>query len=289
MTAVPIHVLDALDMLNGHARAFGSGSRAIYAYKTLAALNLAEAGDLAARPVFVDAPCRSCDGSGLFRHYDHHQNESVVRHENWRTCKRTGKVRLLFTETTFFGYCWHHPISSGGSEILRAAWRFLIDQPMIIDGSQLDATPQPVGDWMPNRPAEQLTHRVALLLLNLVEEWLIALPETYEVRAVLRQMRGYSLRLDRHPRDPEATLCCLCGQPVGEDSTAIGMLAYKLDWSEACCALCRAEQPFKFPKGPPPAHLITPPLRRWLARREIDIEQPWTAETARAYHGELPW
>ena len=55
MSAVPDPVLSALDRLNGHARAWGCGKRAIYTYKTMAALALAQAGELVARPVIVVA------------------------------------------------------------------------------------------------------------------------------------------------------------------------------------------------------------------------------------------
>ena len=218
---VPEPVLAALDRLNGHARAHGCGRRAIYSYKTMAALALARAGEMTVRSVKVAADCLSCGGTGLWRDC---LGDGLVRHANCRKCARTGKVTLRFVETTSGPRVWHHPAVGPGYDILRAAWRIKDwrfaddgrDIAILDDGTEREQVWEPAGDWQPNRPGERLEGEAAAALLNIVEDWVVEvspaiLPSPWMKESALCEMRDYSLRL---PRDG-AERCCKCGEAVG--------------------------------------------------------------------------
>lgn len=112
---MPDAVLAAIDRLNGHARAFGCGKEAIYAYKRLFALFAVDRGELAARPIGTITKCNGCDGTGRFKFWD----GDVA--DNCRRCGSRGYVRLRFVETTIDTAVWHHPWHRGGDQILCAA------------------------------------------------------------------------------------------------------------------------------------------------------------------------
>src|SRR6185369_15682491 len=92
---VPVDVAIALSRLNEHARAHGCGREAVYAYKALAALQAAVAGQANARPVATMAKCHYCNGTGRFIcMYEGPTSERC------RKCSATGYVHLRFVETT---------------------------------------------------------------------------------------------------------------------------------------------------------------------------------------------
>lgn len=283
---IPEPVLSALDRLNGHARAYGCGKAAIYTYKTLAAIVLAEAGELTARPVQVEARCSACGGSGYWRDWDHGFNgERICNHTPCRRCARRGYVTLRFVETRHGERVWHHPAADSGHEILRAAWRITEfrwpkngpDIAVCADGAERPYIYVSVTDWQPNRPGERLEGEDAAALLNAVEDWLVIAGPTstasqWPRERALREMRSYTLRLSHEPR-PD--ICCKCDGPVGEGGTNLGALRYRLDWSEPCCRACYSTKPFDWPQTSPPERLLTPEVRRWLDRRGIDLRQSW--------------
>ncbi|HEX7049864.1 MAG TPA: DUF6166 domain-containing protein, partial [Longimicrobiales bacterium] len=62
--SVPPDVLAALIRLNAHARAYGGGKWAIYAYKEMASILLAQSGEAAVRGVEWRGECNRCGGTG---------------------------------------------------------------------------------------------------------------------------------------------------------------------------------------------------------------------------------
>jgi hypothetical protein len=290
MSAIDAPVLAALDRLNGHARADGSGRRSIYAHKTLAALVLAQAGELTARPVEVEARCHNCAGTGLWGDWHVHKGQLVAYHVSCQRCARKGTVRLRFIESRHGERVWHHPAAGDGYEILRAAWR--IKDTIRGDGDLHvyvleGGTERPVGvyegvaDWQPHRPGEKLIGDAAAELLNLVEQWAVGVAPSaagspWPRERAISEARSYSLEIGR-----TADRCCQCGAVIDHiyDLAGyphnLGFLRYRLRWSERCCQVCYAVKPFRWPEKPPPAELVGPHVAAWLERRSIDLTQPW--------------
>lgn len=298
MTTVPKPVLAALDLLNSHAGAFGCGKKAIYKYKTVAALVMAHAGELTARPVKVEAKCHSCDGTGLWRDWYSYKNEPVVNHSPCRKCRRTGKVMLRFVETRFGDRCWHHPAVGNGWDILRTAWRIVgsrypHDGPgiwILADGREITIPEDElITDWEPGRRGKRLDIEEAVSLLNIVESWLTesknhldAGDSRWPVERALQEMRRYQLDIGRTD-----DTCCVCGVGIdhaydnnGDYPRSLGFIRYRLHWEERTCLSCRDA---KHPEKAPPPELLTPEITAWLARRRIDLTVPWKPEP---YRGE---
>lgn len=279
---IPAEVLTALGRLNQHARSRGSHygqHKAIYAYKTVAGLMLAESGEASLRFVKWTGDCNRCD-KGRFRHWDWYDGHTVA----CRDCSGSGKRALRFTETTLpDGQHWHHPWFVGdgrGFDIARAGFP---DLRMDDQGEYLTADGAPLvwdkpGDWAPNLPAERLPLPELVPLLNVVEDWIEALPGGgpffWQIEAAKRRLRnvketsfgdplyGYQLDLGRAPGG-----CFVCG--YDDHAINYGRVTRLFHWSLPVCRE-HSEGPNKapHPDGPPPDALITPDIACWLARHE---------------------
>jgi hypothetical protein len=145
----PPEALAALSRLNVHARAFGCGKQAIYAYKTFVACEFATE----ARAVEVSVSCHHCSGTGIYR--------------DWNGCKRgpcyrctKGVVILKFIESRVGDFRCHHPYSDPGMTILRSVWGITSwkfpaeggDRLTLSDGNERELVWEAAGDWAPNTP-----------------------------------------------------------------------------------------------------------------------------------------
>ena len=264
---VPEPVLAALDRLNGHARAWGCGRRAIYAYKTLAAIVAAQAGDAFALPVAVETRCTSCSGSGIYRGCYYPDDATPCRR-----CHRTGRVTLRFVETVIGAWRWHHPWPDSGIPVLRAAWkgeRFSYDDDGVMAlslfaGGRRRVVWEDPGDWTPNRAGERLAADPAAALLNLVETWLEAVPPPADDHGwrkgeALRLLREYRLDLGQLPGP-----CCICGSEAVTHS--LGFMPPTpplLHWARPVCDGHRGLSPREWPSELP-EQLLGPAVRAWI-------------------------
>lgn len=268
-------VIAALSRLNGHARAYGCGKRAVYAYKTLAAALLAANGDVGVQLVRWTGPCGRCHGTGVYTFWE--GGTAPCRH-----CAR-GTVTLKFVETTLpDGVVWHHPFTpnDGGAEIAKAAgvawWdgergRYTTangDEPIFWNVA---------SNWTPRLPGERLNPDETAMALNTVEAWLLPIDfgrtgPPYDgphgrvaywlASAAKREMRGYHLDLGR-----VGLVCWYCKSD--EVTCGLGRSGPPFSWSAPVCRE-HAERPVgQWPAASElPAWMITPPLEEWRERHE---------------------
>lgn len=280
MNDVPI---DAISRLNAHARAFGQGYRAIYAYKTLAAVTLAMDGAATIRFVRWIGTCNRCT-NGRYSHWEWEDGYTV----RCRDCGGTGERALRFTATTLpNGDVWHHPWegpNSSGRDIATE----VLGLAFVDDGRgnyhHETAIGQRIewrdpGEWRPNLPPARLETAELVPLLNQVEDWVDASTAPAgchwmweKARRYLRKCStrsyaefpdSYQLDIGRAPGG-----CFVCGDE-GDLSGCYGRMTPLLHWSLPVCKR-HGQGPDKvpFPKDPPPDALITPDIRRWLERHE---------------------
>jgi len=278
---IPAPVLAALDRLNSHARAYGCGKDAIYAYKTLAALMLAEAGDLQTRPVAVMAKCNRCYGTGRWHNYGHDTGERC------RTCGATGYVHLRFVETRVDAFTWHHPFEwhhpyDGDGRCIFIAARKLTDcgyraadRSLVIvdrDGVESIIPFESPGDWTPNRSGSRLEGEAAAEQLNLVEDWIDTVhPDPslmWRAESARSKLRDYALDIGRI-----GGTCHYCGST--EIACGQGHLPGLLHWSVPTCRE-HSRMPVADWDSTLPDAALTPQVERWLARRGWSRGQPLT-------------
>jgi hypothetical protein len=269
-------VISALCRLNGHARAYGCGKRAIYAYKTLAAAMLASRGEIAVRLVEWVGPCGRCSGTGIYQGWYGPGDKAPCRH-----CRR-GTVTLRFVETTFpDGVVWHHPFETdSGWNIARAAGAAIWTDNVYRDGNGREVCWKPVTSaWTPRLKSERLTPDDAAQALNTVEAWLLNAPfehrsagtddvaqELYWLaKTARREMRGYHLDIGRVYRDGLA--CWYCDR--AEIVCGLGRCGPPFSWSAPVCVDHSHLPVEQWPaKDDLPAWAITPPLSAWRDRHE---------------------
>lgn len=274
-STIPSPVLSALDRLNNHARVHGSGRKAIYAYKSLAALLLAQSGELQVRPVGLMAKCLRCDGTGRF-----HRGGADTG-ERCRSCGATGYVHLRFCETTAGAIHWHHPWITDGQRIFEEATRPAAieyepaTRSLLLtggDGTTRELPFESPGDWRPNRPGERLVGEDAAALLNAIEDWIESMipdnqSQRWHVESARNEMCRYALDLGWF-----GDTCHYCGAERGNGGQ--GHYAGRLlHWAVYTChehAHMRLDQ---WDKTVPPAAALTPEVMRWLDRRG-GIPQP---------------
>jgi len=266
--------LDALIQLNGHARAYGCGKRAIYAYKTLVAgMFGAQRALLGARLLKHEATCRYCDGTTVYRDWDGYSRGVCFR------CKG-GKVTLRFLETTLpNGRVWHHPFEHGGWEIASMAGLYEWDSVRGQNVYRVNGVEQPeewhaATDWAPNQPAVRLDPDRAAALLNLVEPWVteitsMAGPWRWQAESALREMRGYRIDLGR-----VGAKCWYC------DSTEIVIGLGRMGYFDWAAPVCEAHSKMPVEMWPTshvlPESALTPALNEWLVRhRQIGFQESW--------------
>lgn len=281
----------ALSRLNPHARAFGAGYRAIYDYKTLAAIVAGLEGSASLRFVRWTGKCNRCE-NGRFRHWDWAPGETV----RCRSCSGAGRRTLRFTETHFAdGPCWHHPWegrwSRPGYDLAQAVLGVAWNQTSTSASDYVTASGQRVEwqdvmDWHPNMPAERLPIAELVPLLNEVEDWVEAQrpDDNSEARWRAKRARehlctwppstyfdedaepssGYRLAIGRQPGG-----CFVCSSD-DLDTYRYGAGNRQIEWSLPICKRHGGEpERAPHPKNPvPPPELITPEIRRWLDRHE---------------------
>lgn len=262
-TPVTSDVVAAISRLNVHARAYGSGKRAIYAYKALLAGVGLAMGDASAQLVRWTGTCGHCNGSG--RYVDSYG-------EKWphcRQCASAGTVTLKFVETTdrWTGQVWHHPWKyDSGIELAEIAnlvkWdgklgRWVPEEPVFWNVK---------GGWTPRQPAERLIPDEAADLLNTVETWVLAsvLPPSDKLHwmreRALREMCGYVIDLGR-----VGLQCWYCDS----FDVAIGLSrpGPPFAWSAAVCREHSKIAPAAWPTVLPD-WVMTPPLTEWKRRHD---------------------
>lgn len=273
---IPQPVLAAIDRLNGHARSYGCGKDAIYAYKSLACLMLALAGGLQARPVALMVRCHRCQGTGWF-HWD-----GVKTDEHCLTCAHAGFVHLCFAETTIGPYVWHHPYNRSGHSILLAALKVAsLDYRgrMLIatghDGATREIRFESPGEWTPRQRGERLQGEALAAFLNVVEDWIDAFQiDNYDIRVRLQypreraqqEMKRYALDLGR--TGAVCHYCCNADVYTGQHH-----IYQLLEWSIPSCRDHTVMPVAQWDNDLPPT-AITPEVERWLGRRGWTFGQP---------------
>lgn len=276
----PAEIINAISILNVHARAHGFGRKAIYAYKTFVAAEFA----IEARPVMVMVRCHHCSGTGIYRDWDGYARGTCYR------CTK-GIATLRFIESTIGDCRWHHPINSGGRYVLDAVWDIAsVKYPqhgdeiaVLADGTEHPIVFRQAEGWAPNEPgARQLPTDEACRLLNLVEGWLRGVPQMrrsnrWTIGKAREEMWRYRVRLERD----DDTACCMCGRNEGGPMVRCCGLCSKshfgwTDFSRSMCAACHgpSNSP-RWPTEPHPASL-TPNVVEWLSQPERQV--PFRAE-----------
>ena len=277
-SAIP---LSALGRLNAHVRAgsgffSGSNSRAVYAYKTVETLTLAERGAITVRFVQWKGECNRCI-KGRFSHYSWSDGYTVP----CRDCRGTGHRTLRFTETTLpDGQVWHHPWDgrdAQGRHIAEAVVGTIKWIPHTYEVYAVGEKPiewNDTGGWRPHLPATKLPLADLVALLNEVEDWIETLsggPHNWLIDTAKRYLRpqkadydgfweaGYSLDLGLSPDG-----CFICGKHHDPAERRYGRMDGMFHWT---LPLCNDHGDVPFPKDPPPTSMITPDIRRWIDRR----------------------
>ncbi len=278
-------VLKALCRLNGHARAYGCGKRAIYAYKTLVAALLASEGAIGVRLVQWTGKCGRCDGTGIWQGW-YPGDKASCRH-----CAR-GQVTLKFTETKLEdGTVWHHPFDAqGGSgrDIARVSGAAIWSDDRYKDAEGREVWFAPVtSQWTPRLPGERLNVDETALALNTVEAWVLvqAFPHRYTgigqpepvtnslhwlVTAAVRELRRYHLDIGRI-----GFKCWYCGSH--EITMGLGRSGPPFSWCAPVCATHQHTPLEQWPaKDDLPAWAITQPLEEWRERHmRLGFDTRW--------------
>jgi hypothetical protein len=270
-------ILSALSQLNGHARAWGFGKKAIYAYKTFVAA--AFATDV--RLVQVQVKCHHCGGTGTYRDWDGYDRGPCYR------CVR-GITTLRFYESHVSDFRWHHPVNAvGASAVLHAVWdvaatRYPDTGPAIAtleDGGERQAVYEQAEGWGPDMPgAVKLLTDEACRLLNIVETWLyerdFIIPAarwqkmSWLWELAVSERKKYRIVLERNGESE----CCVCGTADVPGHLCGGRSSKWqrgwADFSRRMCATCHGRDgSLSWPEEPNPL-TITPAVATWLG-------QPW--------------
>ena len=265
---VPADVLAALLPLNHHARAYGCGKRAIYAYKTLVAALLVAAGETRAQLVQWTGKCGHCGGT------ERYVDSYGERWPHCRQCSSTGTVTLKFVETVLpCGQAWHHPwdrYDDGGRELAEIAGLAVWDGERGRYRAAGGGDPifsNIASDWRPQRPSFSLDADAAAEALNVVEAWLLLsvanvlpTPLHFLRERALRDMRAYIIDIGR-----VGSKCWYC---ASEDVTS-GLARYgpPFSWSAPVCRVHHRVELALWPaKTDLPESALTPALPEWGAR-----------------------
>lgn len=276
--------LAALGRLNAHARApWAPAKFAIYAYKTLAVHVLVASGDIQVRLVRWTGTCNRCTNGRYWPHWAREQSETV----RCRDCAGTGRRTLRFTETTLpDGQVWHHPWegrTNPGYRIAQLAlgfrWDRGTDRDLVGDGAE--AQWHPAGEWRPSLGATLLETADLVPLLNEVEDWVEhgagdrARGADYWYVWSEAKRHLYQQKHERTWGDPSsgyqldigdmATGCHVCGTTENLCGYWRGMRTPAVRW---CVQVCSKHAAEPRPALTPPEALLTPDIRRWLARHE---------------------
>lgn len=269
-------VLAALDRLNGHARAFGCGQKAIYVYKRLFALFAADRGELSARPIGTVTKCGGCDGTGRFKFFD--GGDAA----NCRQCDSRGYVRLRFVETTIGTAVWHHPWHRGGDDILRVvlgAEIFAVspqspfgfyDTIVMPGGATRPLELGSPGDWRPRAGGKRLAAEDAARDLNTVEAWVLDQRSQlrWDVERAVKAVSSYHLEIGQ-----VGGPCWRCGSANDLVQHGIGHMGKRLHFSVRECSRCGG-LPRVWPQEKDcPPHALTPAIRAWLDRPERKMKK----------------
>lgn len=246
--------LTALTALNSWIRSpashdiggeWGDIRRAIYLYKGAALRALAESGvDLSPVPVYVDAACRDCGGSGEYIHWTGQELDHC-----WR-CGNSGRVRLEFIQTTLpNGVIWHSPREPlKCPDSLRRA----------VEGMEA----RPAVDWEIGRPGQDLDYQDLAAALNVAEAW-YGVPGLYVIKWDYNDPCYYKLPLGDRPMT-----CSFCDEHVSADAMRYCAGDDLMRWGDWCCPSCEKRFDLEFPAFPFPTELVTEAAAIWLERRE---------------------
>jgi hypothetical protein len=264
---IPFDVAIAIGRLNKHARAYGCGKRAIYAYKALASGLAIIDGVATVMLRQWTGPCHGCAGTG--KHLDSYGE----RFPHCRRCSSSGRVTLKFVEValpSFTGQVWHHPFENGAgwdlAQLARAAtWDG--HRGRWVDEKGSDPVFWNITDgWSPKQPGERLEPDDAARLLNIVEAWALALPSPFGSEDPIRwlrlratdMMRGYVLDLGRLDGP-----CYRCGS--ADVVVGLGHVGPPFDFATPACRTHErcpiAEWPSCLPES-----ALTPALVEWRDR-----------------------
>lgn len=282
--AVSLDVIDALCRLNHHARAYGSGKRAIYHYKALASALLVVAGQSSVTLRQWRGRCDHCHGTG--RYIDSYGE----KFPHCRRCESTGMATLKFVECYLpNGHTWHHPwiYGQGGGDIAQLAGKAMWKSTDPGAGWHDANGNEPIfwnfqNGWTPHQPAERLPTEELAACLNIAELWVLDLQCPHDPLNLLRwmyeracaEMRRYSLDLGRI-----GEWCWMCGVP--EIVTAFGHMGDFINWAAPICELHEKTPVALWPhKDAFLAQPLSPSLQQWYERhkrlgRDRDYERGW--------------
>jgi hypothetical protein len=264
----PGGLIDALSRLNVHARAFGFGKKAIYAYKTFVACAFAEE----VRSVQALVKCHHCSGTGIYRDWD------GIERGRCRRCTR-GTVTLRFIESRIGEVRWHHPTSDRGCEVRDAVWQVaktewdgVAEICILADGTRRPVVYDQAEGWGPNMPAERLPADEACRLLNIAEPLIseVRVPSGRQQASrwaqdrAIHEMARYPVVFDRIDEG-----CCICGAHDGLVN-CYGLCSHWgfgfVEFGRPMCAACHGTGPtLRWPMEPAPASLA-PNVAAWLAQ-----------------------
>lgn len=267
-------LLPALSRLNSWCRVpfeqqldMYSAVEHIYRYKTWAIREAIRLGLTGLRPLVVERPCKTCNGTGMFKRYFDAWGDGDWEGEDCRRCAATGKVKLGFIETNIGGFRWHTPRPKWNPDLHKFPDR-------IWEQCALETEWTPGGEGQPLDRWELISH------LNTVERAITG-GKLFRWNNGWRQ---YGLHLG------EVEGCCFCGASVDVDGRKLHAGAIHrpgFRWDQAACWHHRPSENATWPHdlrprwnrtvhdwgdfAPLPAAAFRPEVTEWLARRGIVI------------------
>lgn len=250
---------------------------AVYAMKRKCILAAIDSGQCETRIVSVERKCKTCGGTGMFKHYDRYDYD-YWEGEDCRRCNSTGNVVLRFAETKVLGASFHTP---------RPKADFLA--PLRLDWEKCEST-----DWTPEQPGRPLSRWEMIVAINELERAIFWPQRIHWKPDYYLNVYAYSIHFGH------VTECFVCGHPSSGDrySQHYGQDIYRpaMRWRQSVCDSCD-EKARRWPRQWPaniqnprhdrgkwiselpswpmnaPMHpwAETEVVREWLARRGIVI------------------
>jgi len=267
---VPVDVLQALGRLNGHARAYGCGKRAIYEYKVLASALSIVGGAATVTLRQWTGTCHGCNGTGKYI------DSYGERFPHCRACGNSGRVTLRFVEVDIAAddlrQVWHHPFSlSAGWDLAALAEAATWDSQRGVWRDRLGNEPifwNFANGWSPKQPGVRLEPDALAERMNIVEAWVLTVQPSIKIAAAVdrvpwaierarREMRRYVLDLGRLPGP-----CYRCAELA---DIGLGTCGPPFAFATPACRTHSHCSIAAWPKHLPESTL-TPALRVWRDR-----------------------
>ena len=213
-------------------------TEAIYWMKQLVIKEAIREGLCWLRLVQVERPCKTCQGTGIFKRWDRYDGEYYDL-EDCRRCGASGKVTLKFVETTICGVRWHTP---------RPKAEF-----MHMDSSIWDCCA--LTDWEPEQPGKEIGRVQLIQLLNEAERAICGqrIIPNYESQAC---PLAYNLHFGT------VLTCFVCGYRAQKKwDYAPEIYRPGMRWKQAVCDECRIRA-LRWPRSWP-ARLFFDHRGRW--------------------------